>query len=120
MEVEIILSMIISQNINNVICNKKHIDNWLNLSIEGLSEFHSYKYSALPQTLGQFNIWKFVFFMICSLPVGFFSIYKHVNNARSPTFKFSVFFASQIEIWETAFQNCSHTYPIDKDMSLTF
>ena len=48
MEVEIILSMIISLNINNVICNKKHIDNWLNLSIEGLSEFHSYKYSALP------------------------------------------------------------------------
>ena len=32
----------------------------------------------------------------------------------------AVFFASQIEIWETAFQNCSHTYPIDKDMSLKF
>ena len=29
----------------------------------------------------------------------------------------AVFFASQIEIWETAFENCSHTYPIDKDMS---
>ena len=32
----------------------------------------------------------------------------------------AVSFASQIEIWETAFQNCSHTYPIDKDMLLTF
>ena len=29
----------------------------------------------------------------------------------------AVFFASQIEIWETAFENCNHTYPIDKDMS---
>ena len=29
----------------------------------------------------------------------------------------AVFFASQIEIWEAAFENCSHTYPIDKDMS---
>ena len=29
----------------------------------------------------------------------------------------AVFFASKIEIWETAFENCSHTYPIDKDMS---
>ena len=31
-----------------------------------------------------------------------------------------VFFASQIEIWETVFQNCSYTYPIDKDIPLTF
>ena len=30
-----------------------------------------------------------------------------------------VFFASQIEIWETAFHNCSHIYKIDKDMPLT-
>ena len=29
----------------------------------------------------------------------------------------AVFFASQIEIWETAFKKCSHTYPVDKDMS---
>ena len=29
----------------------------------------------------------------------------------------AVFFASQIEIWETAFEKCSHTYPVDKDMS---
>ena len=32
----------------------------------------------------------------------------------------AAFFASQIETWKTAFQNCSHTYPIDKDMSLIF
>ena len=31
-----------------------------------------------------------------------------------------VFYARQIEIWETAFQNCSHTDPIDKDIPLTF
>ena len=30
-----------------------------------------------------------------------------------------VFFASQIEIWETAFHNWSHIYKIDKDMPLT-
>ena len=32
----------------------------------------------------------------------------------------TVFFASQIEIWETAFHDCNHIYPIDKDMPLTF
>ena len=31
-----------------------------------------------------------------------------------------VSFASQSEIWETAFQNFSQTYPTGKDMSLTF
>ena len=32
----------------------------------------------------------------------------------------NAFFTSQVEIWETAFQNSSHTYSIDKDMPLTF
>ena len=32
----------------------------------------------------------------------------------------SVFFASQIETWETAFHNCSHIYPTDKNMPSTF
>ena len=42
---------------------------------------------------------------------------KHINEWWIVN---TVFFASQLEIWETVFQNCSHTYPIDKDMLLTF
>ena len=41
-------------------------------------------------------------------------------NISTWRFMNTVFFASQIEIWETAFQKFSHTYPIDKEMSLTF
>ena len=46
-----------------------------------------------------------------------FCLTKHINEQGTVN---AVFSASQIEIWETAFQNCSHTYPIDKDMPLTF
>ena len=46
-----------------------------------------------------------------------FCLTKHINEWWIVN---AVFFESQLEIWETAFQNCSHTYPIDKDRPLTF
>ena len=46
-----------------------------------------------------------------------FYLTKHINEKWIVN---TVFFANQIEIWDTVFQKCSHTYPIDKDMSLTF
>ena len=42
---------------------------------------------------------------------------KHINDSWIVN---AVFFASQIEIWETAFQNCSQTYQIAKGIPLTF
>ena len=45
-----------------------------------------------------------------------FCLTKHINEQGTVN---AVFSASQIEIWETAFQNCSHTYPIDKERHAT-
>ena len=45
---------------------------------------------------------------------------SHLFTRISPLPNISMnaaFFASQIETWEIAFENCSHNYPIDKHMS---